>query len=108
MKMVHTSPFKDPNLLNIIRHWNPSIKQMSAKYVYTSDFCFICGHHNKYNKRTFRVNTKLGVFKCYQCGSGGRSVESIQREIKRQKENLEWQLNKDLDYHFRPHLDLPF
>lgn len=70
-------------MLDIIRHHIPSLKQSKTKYVWTAKTCPFCHPTTKSN--SFRVNMKLKVFKCFQCGRGGRSIKSFVRQLKTSK-----------------------
>lgn len=58
-------------MLELLFHWHPDLRQTSTKHVYVAPSCFFC-NNRKGSNRSFRVNLKLGVFKCYKCGIGGK------------------------------------
>ena len=70
-------------MFDLIRHHIPSLKQSKTKYVWTAKTCPFCNPKTKSN--SFRVNTKLRVFKCFQCGRGGRSTNSFVKQLKTSK-----------------------
>lgn len=72
-------------MINIIRHHIPSIKETSTKGVWVAKTCPFCYPTTKSN--IFRVNLKLKVFKCYNCGRGGKDANKFIHHIKKQKIN---------------------
>lgn len=70
-------------MIDIIRHWVPSLMQSKTKYVFTAKTCPFCNPTTK--SKSFRVNLKLQVFKCFQCGRGGRSIKSFIKQLKESK-----------------------
>lgn len=70
-------------MLDILKHWNPSlVKSENNHKIYISNYCPICKYHSKSNKRFFRYNPQLKVYKCYECGGGGKNIESLLYQIK--------------------------
>ena len=72
-------------MVYIIKHWIPDLKQGRSKYVYTAKQCPQCPPVPK--SKSFRLNTKIGVWKCYQCGNGGRNIKSFLNIVKPKKIN---------------------
>ena len=70
-------------MIDVIRHWIPELKQSKTKHVFTAKTCPFC--NPKTTSRSFRVNMKLYVFKCFQCGRGGKSVKSFIKQLKESK-----------------------
>ena len=63
--------------IDIVRHWLPDIRQTSTKHAYVAEMCHQCRILGRKSKRSFRLNLKLNVFKCYQCGSSGKSTKQF-------------------------------
>lgn len=59
----------------IVKHHIPSLRQTPKKFVYVADYCCFCDYLSKHS--IFRVNTKLKVFKCFNCGTGGKTTASF-------------------------------
>lgn len=73
-------------MIDIIKHHIPELKQTSTKFVYVAKYCPFC-KYSKTNSNIFRVNLKLKVFKCYNCGRSGKDVNKFIHLIKEQKKN---------------------
>jgi len=71
--------------IGLFLHHNPNLRQSKTKYVFTANYCPICESSNPTKGNFFRVNTKLGVFKCYHCGEGGKTVKKFIKLIKESK-----------------------
>jgi len=65
----------------LIKHHIPSLIQTKTKYAYVSSYCCFCDI-NDIGSRIFRVNLKLKVFKCYNCGISGKNDNSFIRLLK--------------------------
>ena len=76
--------------IDIIRHWIPDLKQTKNKNVFTATQCPFCDKTKK--SKSFRVNLKLSVWKCYQCGRGGKTESKFINYRKR--------LNKIYNYKY--------
>jgi hypothetical protein len=59
----------------IIKHHIPSLRQKSKKFIYVADYCCFCDYLSKHC--IFRLNTKLKVFKCFNCGTSGKTTASF-------------------------------
>jgi len=99
--------------ISLFLHHNPSLKQRKDKSVYVSNYCPLCGHISKSNFGFFRVNLRIKVFKCYQCGSGGGSIKSFIKQIKEYKKNSLASLQRVSEFEIQKCLtfdesDLPF
>lgn len=73
-------------MLDIVRHWIPDLRQTSTKHAYVACQCPFCPKVTR--SKSFRLNTKLKVWKCYQCGRSGKGSTSFtfyrkQRDIQR-------------------------
>lgn len=68
----------------LIRHHVPSLKQTKTKFAYISSYCCFCKADTN---RIFRVNLKLKVFKCYNCGRSGKDMNKFFSLLKKQKIN---------------------
>jgi len=85
-------------MLDIIRHWIPELRTTKNKSAFVATQCPFCPVVPK--SKSFRLNTKLKVWKCYQCGKGGRKIKSFLKHIriKKFKEmGYTYQGNKRLD-----------
>lgn len=74
--------------VDLFRHWIPDLKQTENKNAYVARQCPFC--QPTPHSKSFRINIKLKVFKCYQCGRSGKSFNKFvhylkNRDIKRQK-----------------------
>ena len=67
--------------VDLFRHWLPDLRQTQNKSAYVAKQCPICPRtpHSK----SFRINTKLKVFKCYQCGRGGKDFNKMIHYLKK-------------------------
>lgn len=84
--------------ISLFLHHNPSLQMGKNKKVYKSNYCPICGYISNDNFSFFRVNLKLKVFKCYQCGSGGRTVKSFVKQLKEYKVKSLISLNRASEF----------
>jgi len=71
--------------IDIIRLWVPNIVK-KTRYVYVARYCPFCreGAHSEGN--IFRVNLKLKIFKCYNCGTGGKTIQDFAWKLKKLNE----------------------
>lgn len=68
-------------MIGVLIHWNPLLKQSKINNnIWKSKYCPIC-EENSYSY-IFRVNTKLKVYKCYNCGSSGKEVYNFTLQLK--------------------------
>ena len=67
--------------IDLFRHWIPDLKQTKNKSAFVAKQCPFCPitPHSK----SFRINLKLKVFKCYQCGRSGKSFNKFVHYLKR-------------------------
>lgn len=70
-------------MLDIIRHWIPELKMTKNKSAFVATQCSFCPVVPK--SKSFRLNTKLKVWKCYQCGKGGRKIKSFLKQVRIKK-----------------------
>lgn len=68
--------------VDIFRHWIPDLKQSKNKNAYTATQCPFCPKVPK--SKSFRINLKLKVWKCFQCGRGGKNENKLIHYRKRQ------------------------
>lgn len=68
-------------MIDIIRHWIPDLKQTKNKNAYTAKQCPFCPTIPNGSK-SFRLNVKLKVFKCYQCGRSGKGINKFIHYLK--------------------------
>ena len=61
--------------VDLFRHWIPDLRQTKNKNAYVARQCPVCPPNPK--SKSFRINTKLKVWKCYQCGIGGKSFNKM-------------------------------
>lgn len=66
--------------VDLFRHWIPDLRQTKNKNAYVARQCPFCPPtpHSK----SFRINTKLKVWKCYQCGRGGKDFNKFVHHLK--------------------------
>lgn len=70
----------------LFKHWIPDLKDTKNKSVFVAKQCPICDMEGiAHSRKAFRLNLKLGVFKCYVCGRGGITDKKLIRYIKRFK-----------------------
>ena len=74
--------------VDLFRHWIPDLRQTKNKSAFVAKQCPFCPRtpHSK----SFRINIKIKVWKCYQCGRGGKSFNDFVhflkgRDIRRNK-----------------------
>jgi ribosomal protein L37AE/L43A len=67
--------------IDLFRHWIPDLKQTKNKNAYVATQCPVCPSTPK--SKSFRINIKLKVWKCYQCGRGGKSFNKMIHYIKK-------------------------
>lgn len=72
-------------MIELIRHHVPTIKNTKAKFIFISKWCCFCDE--KLGGYIFRVNTKLKVFKCYNCGRSGKDFNRFKNHLKIRKES---------------------
>jgi ribosomal protein L37AE/L43A len=67
--------------IELFRHWIPDLRQTKNKSAYVAKQCPVCPRtpHSK----SFRINTKLKVWKCYQCGRSGKSFNKMIHYLKK-------------------------
>lgn len=70
--------------IDLFKHFIPQIKETKNKSVFISSYCPVC---NTDSGRIFRIHLKLKVFKCYNCGVSGKSIERFLKLIKISKIN---------------------
>jgi hypothetical protein len=73
--------------ISLLLHHKPSLRQRKDKSICVGNYCPLCGHTSKSNFGFLRVNLRIKVFKCCQCGSGGRNIKSFIKQIKEYKKN---------------------
>ena len=71
--------------IDIIRHWIPDLKQTKNKNCYVAKQCPFCPKIPR--SKSFRVNLKLKVWKCYQCGRYGKNENKFINYRKRLNKN---------------------
>jgi ribosomal protein L37AE/L43A len=66
--------------IDLFRHWIPDLRQTKNKNAYVAKQCPFCPRtpHSK----SFRINLKLKVWKCYQCGRGGKNFNKFVHYLK--------------------------
>ena len=66
--------------VDLFRHWLPDLRQTKNKRAYVAKQCPFCPRtpHSK----SFRINTKLKVWKCYQCGKSGNYFNKFVHYLK--------------------------
>ncbi len=67
--------------VDLFRHWIPDLRQTKNKSAYVAKQCPVCPRTPQ--SRSFRINTKLKVFKCYQCGRGGKDFNKMIHYLKK-------------------------
>ena len=67
--------------VDLFRHWIPDLRQTKNKNAYVSKQCPFCDPTP--SSKSFRVNTKLKVWKCYQCGKSGKDFNKFVHYLKR-------------------------
>jgi len=72
-------------MIDLIRHWIPGIKQTKNKKAYRANYCPFCGGSDC-GSYSFRVNVRLKVFKCYNCGVSGKDFNKFRHYLKISKE----------------------
>lgn len=70
-------------MIDIVRHWIPELRSTRNKAAFVATQCPFCPVVPK--SKSFRLNTKLKVWKCYQCGKGGRNIKSFLRHVRIKK-----------------------
>jgi ribosomal protein L37AE/L43A len=67
--------------VDLFRHWIPDLRLTRNKSAYVAKQCPVCPRtpHSK----SFRINTKLKVWKCYQCGRSGKSFNKMIHYLKK-------------------------
>ena len=72
--------------IDLFKHHIPNLKKTKTKFAYISSYCCFCNIEDV-GSRIFRVNLKIKVFKCYNCGISGKKNESFIRLLKISKIN---------------------
>jgi len=83
--------------LELFRHWLPDLRQTRNKNAYVAKQCSFCDPVT--HSKSFRINLKLKVWKCYQCGRSGKSFNKFVNYMKRKK-------NPYLEYKYKKKLGL--
>lgn len=66
--------------VGLFKHWMPDLKGTTNKRVYVARQCPFCTPVPR--SKSFRLNLKLKVWKCYQCGRGGKSFNKFIHYLK--------------------------
>lgn len=66
--------------IDLFRHWMPDLKQTKNHNAYVARQCLFCPPTPQ--SKSFRINTKLKVWKCYQCGKGGKDFNKFFHYLK--------------------------
>lgn len=110
--------------VELIRHHIPDLHKRS-RFIYVARQCPFCVQY-KHGQLKFRINTKLKVFKCYNCGRGGKDTNKFihylkcrdltrnrtyyffhdKMRLKRMRRSP--YLGVCIDVHYGPDKDLPF
>ena len=83
--------------VDLFRHQVPDLKQTNNKNVYVSTQCPFCPKTPK--SKSFRINLKLKVFKCYQCGRSGKSFNKFIHYLKKRDKSKQQMRLKKLGRH---------
>lgn len=67
--------------LSLFFHWIPDLRQTKNKNTYVAKQCPFCPRTPK--SKSFRINLKLKVWKCYQCGRSGKSFDKFIHYLKK-------------------------
>ena len=72
--------------VDLFRHWIPDLRQTKNKIAYVAKQCPFCP--STPHSKSFRVNTKLKVWKCYQCGRSGKDFNKFIHFLKKRSTSL--------------------
>lgn len=67
--------------IDLFKHWIPDLRQTKNKNAWVASKCPCCGFYTK--SKSFRINTKLKVWKCFQCGRGGKTFGKFVHYLKK-------------------------
>lgn len=94
--------------VDLFRHWIPSLRQSKTKYVYLARSCYFCNEYRLGRNNSFRINTKLKVWKCYKCGIGGKDFNKFKYYMKIFKKKGKHPLSISFEYKVGVEEQLPF